>query len=171
MEVLNDFKYYFGVDVFIFMGYCDEVGGVFYIYDMEFNVVDIFEVVNGERGDWYEFLFLENGYKIIGIFYDIIMNLSVYIFNGIAGLLNFMVWGLGIQEFDVENNLVWIWYSIDFVYFVEFLDGLNYNVNFFDYVYGNFIDLDQDGNLIVFLCNIFIVCKIDWVNCMGNIFW
>lgn len=170
-EVSNDFKYHPGVDAFTSMGYRDEVGGVFYTYDTEFNAVDTLEAANGERGDRHEFLLLENGHKIIGTLYDTIMNLSAYIFNGITGLPNSTVRGFGIQEFDAENNLVWTWHSTDFVHPVEFSDGLNYNANSFDYAHGNSIDLDQDGNLIVSLRNTSTVCKIDRVNRTGNILW
>ena len=166
-----DFKYHPAANVFSSNGYDESFGGIFYSYDSNFQPLDTIRAVGEERGDTHDFLVLADGHRLIGTLYDTIMDLRGYTFNNFGGVENSVVRGFGIQEFDVEGNLIWTWHSTDHVHPSEFSDGLNYFPFNFDYAHGNAMQVDEDGNLIVSFRNTSTVYKIDRANRTGEVLW
>jgi len=141
----------------------------FIILDASFNKIDSILAVNGASNDIHEFLILDNGNYVLAASRDSVMDLSSYSFNGNQGLDSCKVKSFVLQEFDSNHNLLFEWNSIDHIYPTEFIDGYNYNENEFDYVHGNAIEEDADGNFLISFRHIDAIYKINRVT--GDVMW
>ena len=164
-----DFKYHPNLNRYL---YTQRLQGDIKHYELDenFNLIDSVTGVNGIDGDIHEFQVFPNGNRCILASRLYTMDLSGYTFNGVTGDSNASVKGAVIQEFDVNDNLVFEWESINHLSPDHFIDTLfNYSPNPFNYVHSNSIDLDDDGNLLVSLRTSNLVCKIDHQT--GNVIW
>ena len=116
----------------------------------EFTVMnDAYEIVDTWRGvgfgaDIHEFLMLPNGNVIIMIYDFQQIDMSQHVEGGDP---NATVVGLVLQEIDADRNLLFQWRSWDHFEFTDsHVDLTSDNV---DYVHGNSIEVDTDGNWII----------------------
>lgn len=141
----------------------------FFVLDTLFNLVDSIKPINGSITDIHEFIILDNGNYVIMGSKDSIMDLSSFIFDGTQGSDSTNVKGCTFQEFDSSHNLVFEWNSNDHIHPTEFIDSYGYDSTKFDYVHGNAIEEDSDGNFLVSFRGLDAIYKIN--KSTGNTMW
>lgn len=165
----GDFKWLPNQDRFSFIGRKSGTDVEYYSMDTSFALVDSVSAQLPRLPDTHEFITLDNGNRLILTYEDTLMDLSGFSFNGSQGIVNEKVKGMGIQEFDLQGNLVWEWRSIHHIHPSEFIDNYLYNPSFFDYAHANSISQDVDGHLLVSFRHLDAVYKIDHNS--GQVIW
>jgi len=141
----------------------------FYVMDSTFSVVDSVLSANNSQTDIHEFRILDNGNYLISGNITTSEDLSSYEFSGVPGSSETVVLSFVIQEFE-DGDLVFYWKSIDHIHPEEFIDDTySYNQDYFDYVHGNAIELDSDGNFLVSMRHADAIYKIDRLT--GDVIW
>ena len=136
----------------------------FYALDDSYNIVKTFRAGNGYRVDLHDLQILPNEHALILIYDNQRVDMSQFVPGGNP---NAIVAGLVIQELDVDGNVVFQWRSWDHFDFTDSKVDLTANV--IDYVHGNAIELDFDGNLLLSSRSLDEITKIDRQT--GEIIW
>lgn len=165
----SDFKWLPGHNRFSMIGRKTATDVQYYHMDTGFVLIDSIAAQGPGLPDTHEFLTADNGNRLILVHRDTVMDLSNHTFNGFQGLTNANVKGMGIQEFDLQGNLLWEWWSIDHIHPSEFIDNYYYNSNQFDYAHANSINFDEDGHLLISFRHLDAVYKIDHNS--GQVIW
>jgi hypothetical protein len=138
----------------------------FYEMDTAYNVIDSFYTGNGYLTDVHELRLLNNGHALLMSYDPELVDLG----GGTDGV-NSSVTAIGLilQEIDENKNVIFQWRSWD-----HFLvtDATHENLTGgadIDYVHGNAIELDSDGNWLFSSRNMDEITKINRSN--GNIMW
>ncbi len=140
----------------------------FYAMDSTYTVVDSFQCGNGYEMDTdpHDCQIWDNGHVMV-IAYDG-QTIDMREYEG-CGMPNALVFGLIIQELDTEKNVVWEWRSWDHFEITDATWDINLCNTRIDYVHGNAVELDYDGNLLLSSRNLDEVTKIDRTT--GDIIW
>src|SRR5688572_890443 len=145
--------------------YFDAVARCFYALNANYAVVDSFRCGNGYSTDGHELLLLPNGHAVLMSYDPQIVDLSMV---GKGGRPDAIVIGLIIQELDQEKNVVFQWRSWDHF---QITDIVSHSLTgaVVDYVHGNSIDADSDGNFIISSRHMNEVTKIN--RATGEMLW
>lgn len=137
----------------------------FEMYDSSFIHLQNFVTQNGYITDIHEFQIFPDGHFYLQGYSYTFMDLTVYdpTYNPNASIV-----GLVIQKFDKDKNLLFEWRSIDHIPVIE-SQHVALTSSKIDYVHGNSIEEDTDGNLIISCRHLDQVNKIDINN--GNFIW
>jgi hypothetical protein len=137
----------------------------YFIMDSTYTLVDTFETV-GYYTDGHDFVLLENGHALLMAYDPQPVNMSQIVPGGDP---NAIVTGLIIQELDVNHEVVFQWRSWDHFEITDATVGIDLTAHQIDYVHGNSVDVDVDGNIII-SCRHFDECtKISRTT--GEIIW
>ena len=145
--------------------YFDPTFKGFYALDSTYTVVDSFQCGNGLTTDFHDLLVRPNGHALLMSYDTRIMDLSPY---DPKGLPNAEVVGLVIQEIDRAKNVVFEWKSWDH-FDVTDATGISLGARRVDYVHGNSLDLDRDGNILLSSRSLNEVTKIS--RATGEVIW
>ncbi len=126
------------------LSYWSELDHRYHLLDNTYTEVDSLGAGNGYLADLHELQLLPNGEALLMIYDNQPMDMSQVITGGHA---NATVIGLVIQSIDPANDVVFEWRSWDHFLITETTASLT-AVNV-DYVHGNALELDNDGNLLV----------------------
>jgi hypothetical protein len=162
-----DFKYHPNHNV---LSYTQRNGATMwhYVMNTSFEVIDSITAPQG-YGDVHEFQIFPNGnYCFLGVT-DTVVDLSNMMFNGSPGSATTHLNNLIIWEFTSNHDLVMRWSSAEHIPADAFIDFYNYNPNAFDYLHGNAIELDTDGNLLVSMRTANAIYKVNHTT--GSIMW
>lgn len=145
--------------------YFDLGGEKFYQLKNSYQLIDSFSCGNGYSTDLHELVILSNGHALVMSYDPQIIDMSAIVSGGDPEAT---VIGLIIQELDKNKNVVFQWRSWDHFKITDtrFID---LTANEIDYVHGNAIDLDTDGNLLISSRNLDEITKISRKN--GNVIW
>jgi hypothetical protein len=139
----------------------------FYALDASYTVVDSFATGNGYVTDSHELQVLPNGHALLMSYDPEPVRMDTVVAGGKA---NAVVIGLIVQEIDSNKNVVFQWRSWDHFKITDStspLSGLtSLNV---DYVHGNAIAEDLDGNLLLSSRHLCEITKINRET--GDILW
>ncbi len=126
--------------------YWDTGTGIFHALDNTYTEVDTYQAGNGYATDVHELQILPNRHALLMI-YDTqeIDNTKAVVPNNQPTAL---VTGLVIQELDAAKNVVFEWRSWDH-FLITDTQAIYLNTEPVDYVHGNAIELDNDGNLLI----------------------
>jgi hypothetical protein len=139
--------------------------GKFYELNSNYQLIDSFYCRNGYTTDLHELRVLNNGHVLL-LSYDIqIVDMSIIIQGGNPAA---RVTGLIIQELDENRNVVFQWRSWDHFQITD-ATHQNFLSPQIDYVHGNAIEIDNDGNLMLSSRHMDEITKID--HNTGNIIW
>jgi hypothetical protein len=143
------------------------------IMDSTFVMVDSIECANGFVTDQHDLLILsDNHYLLFGTEIRI-MNLTSYHYFGInhtaPGGANAQVFGVVIQEFDENKDLIWEWNGHDHYQFGDVDPRWLSNPNKVDWTHANAVERDNDGNILLSLRHFNEITKIDHET--GHIIW
>jgi hypothetical protein len=145
--------------------YYDNATNRFYALDSTYAVVDSFFCGNGYPTDLHELRLLDNGHSLLMSYDWQRVDMSQVVAGGDS---NAVVIGLIIQELDGLKNVVFQWRSWDHFLITDAI-GVNLLDTLIDYVHGNAIELDTDGNLLISSRHMSEVTKIDRTT--GDIIW
>lgn len=139
--------------------------GKFYAEDTQHNKIDSFICGNGYFTDHHELQIIDNGHALLMSYDPQIVDMSKIVQGGDT---NATVVGLIIQEIDENKNVVFQWRSWDHI---EITDAIHENLTApeIDYVHGNAIDYDNDGNLLISSRHLSEITKINRTT--GDIIW
>lgn len=145
--------------------YIDDEKGKFYEIDRSYNVVDSFYCGNGYTTDVHELQVLPNRHALLMSYDPQIVDMSAVVPGGHQAAT---VIGLIIQEIDENKNVIFQWRSWDHF---EITDAThqNFTAATIDYVHGNSIEQDSDGNLIISSRHMDEITKINRTT--GAIIW
>lgn len=133
--------------------------------DSNYLMKDTITCGNGYPTDGHELLFLENGHMLLMSYDPVSLDMSAIVPGGQQSA---NVIGLVIQELDKEKNVVFQWRSWDHF---EITDAPHENLTLLniDYVHGNSIEPDLDGNLLISSRHLNEITKINRTT--GDIIW
>lgn len=141
----------------------DSASDAFYAMNAQYAVVDSFRCGNGYSTDNHDLLLLPNGHFVLMSYDPEIVDLSA-----VGGSPSAIVIGLIIQELDADRNVVFQWRSWDHF---QVTDMMFHRIDdpLVDYVHGNSIDVDPEGNFILSCRHMNEVTKIS--RATGEILW
>jgi hypothetical protein len=145
--------------------YYDKSVGCYLAMDSTFAVVDTFRCGNGYSTDPHELQILPDGHALL-MSYDP----EPYAMDTVVagGNPNAQVTGLIIQELDLNKNVVFQWRSWDHVKITDAI-MISLTAGVIDYIHGNALDLDHDGNILLSSRHFCEITKIDRQT--GDIIW
>lgn len=147
------------------LSYYDHTREKYYIMDTNFVTIDSIRCGNGYSTDNHELIILDNGHILIMSYDEVPLDMSLIVPGGNP---NALVTGLVIQELDRDKKVVFQWRSWDDI---EITEATHENLTHgrIDYVHGNSIEQDYDGNLIVSMRHTDQIVKINRET--GEIMW
>jgi len=146
--------------------YNDEVTHQFYVLDSSYNLIDSLYTKNGYLTDVHELIITEDNHSFM-FSYDwqqIAMDTVVP-----GGDPDAWVIGLILQELDENKNVVFQWRSWDHYQITDATYENDLTGAVVDYVHGNAIEVDTDGNLLISSRHLDEITKIDRQS--GEIIW
>ncbi len=138
----------------------------YFLMDSSYNIVDSIYMWHGYGTDEHECLILENHHTLLmGYDYQQISMDTVVT----GGDPNATVIGLIIEELAGNGNVVFEWRSWDHFKITDAAPDIDLTQTRIDYVHGNAIEIDDDGNILLSSRNLDEVTKIDRQT--GDIIW
>jgi hypothetical protein len=155
------------------MSYFNTNRGKHFIMDSTFTVIDSIQCANGFDTDQHDLQILPGNHYLLFGTETRVMNLTSYHYFGVnhtaPGGANAQVFGVVIQEFDENKQLIWEWKSHDHYQFDDVDPVWLLNPNKVDWTHANSVEKDQDGNIMVSLRHFNEITKIDYSS--GDILW
>jgi hypothetical protein len=147
------------------MSYIDQVVGKVFVMDATFAVIDSFSCGNGYFTDPHDARLLPNGHALLMSYDPEPVDMSQVVAGGNP---NATVIGLILQEVDDQQNVYFQWRSWDHF---QITDTAHEDLTAarIDYVHGNAIEIDADGNLLISSRHLDEITKIDRVT--GDVLW
>jgi len=147
------------------LSYFDEGTWMFYEMDSSYSVVNSYQCGNGYITDVHELRILTNGHVLLMGDDPETVDMSKIVPNGNPAAV---VTGIIIQELDQAKNVVFQWRSWDHF---QITDATHEDLTAaaIDYVHGNALELDGDGNILLSSRHMDEITKIDRTT--GNTIW
>jgi len=145
--------------------YFETIKSKYYELDTNYYIVDSFYTGNGYITDLHELEYLDNGNAYLMSYDSTFIDMSQIVQGGDT---NALVIGLIIQEIDANKNVIFQWRSWDHFQITDCSnqDLLNDTI---DYVHGNAIESDTDGNILLSSRHLDEITKIN--RSTGAIMW
>jgi outer membrane protein assembly factor BamB len=147
------------------LGYFDGGPLKYYSLDTEYRLIDSFYCGNGYLTDGHELKILNNEHALLMSYDSQTVDMSQIVTGGSP---NCLVTGLVIQEIDSDKNVVFQWRSWDHIPITD-AQHQNMTTNYLDYIHGNAIDFDNDGNILISSRHLDEITKINRQT--GSIIW
>lgn len=140
--------------------------GAFYELDHSYNVVNTFTAANGYPygADLHDLQLLPNGHALLMIYDPEYVDMSQV---AVGGASNAVVTGLVLQELDSSKNVVFQWRSWDHFQITDTYEDLTQPI--VDYVHGNAIQPEPDGNILLSSRHLAEITKINRQT--GEVLW
>lgn len=137
----------------------------FFEMDVRYNIIDSFYCGNGYTTDIHELIVLGNSHALLMSYDAQLVDMSAIVTGGNP---NATVIGLIIQEIDENKNVVFQWRSWDHI---PITDSRHQDLTSaaIDYVHGNAIEQDNDGNILISSRHLDEITKIS--RSTGDIIW
>ncbi|MEN8224441.1 MAG: aryl-sulfate sulfotransferase [Bacteroidota bacterium] len=136
------------------------------IMDSHFNIIDSLFMGNGYMVDPHELLMDESGNHFLMAYDPQPVGMDTVVAGGSPTAT---VIGLVIQELDADNNVIFQWRSWDHYEITDCSDHIDLTADQIDYVHGNAIEIDNDGNILMSQRHMDEITKID--RNTGEIIW
>jgi Arylsulfotransferase (ASST) len=145
--------------------YIDRDAAKVYVMDSTYTVIDSFACGNGYVTDLHESRLLANGHMLLMSYDPEKVDMSAVVPGGNPDAT---VIGLVLQEVDDQGNVFFQWRSWDHF---EITDAVHEDLTAasVDYVHGNAIEVDADGNLLLSSRHLSEITKIDRET--GDLIW
>ena len=137
----------------------------FYQTNVNYQIIDSFACGNGYTTDLHELVILPNKHALLMSYDPQTVDMSQIVAGGDTAAI---VVGLIIQELDANKNVVFQWRSWDHFQITD-VTNTDLTAQTIDYVHGNAIHMDNDGNLLISSRNMDEITKIDRTK--GSILW
>jgi len=146
--------------------YFDMGTGQYYVMDDQLKVIDSVSMKNGYPTDLHELVITEDNHYLM-MSYDVQKVRMDTIVTG--GNPDANVTGLIIQELDENKDVVFQWRSWDHYKITDATPNIDLTAADIDYVHGNAIELDTDGNFMISNRHMDEITKINRET--GDIIW
>lgn len=145
--------------------YFSRVRGKYFEMDSNYVITDSFYTGNGYLTDIHELRVLPNRHALLMSYDKQVVDMSL-LYPG--GNPNALVTGLIVQEIDENKNVVFQWRSWDHI---PILDATHedFTAEEIDYIHGNALELDNDGNILLSSRHLDEITKIS--RSTGDIIW
>ena len=145
--------------------YFSRVRGKYFEIDSNYIITDSFYTGNGYLTDIHELRVLANRHALLMSYDKQVIDMSL-LYPG--GNPNALVTGLIVQEIDENKNVVFQWRSWDHI---PILDATHedFTAEQIDYIHGNALELDNDGNILLSSRHLDEITKIS--RNTGDIIW
>ncbi len=163
----NSHKHGFRVQPNGLLTYFDVATRRFYAMDSSYVVVDTFKTGNGYTTDIHELQILPDGHALLMAYDPQPVRMDTVVAGGSSATV--IVVGLIIQELDINKNVVFQWRSWDHFQITDVTQDIGLDWPWIDYVHGNAIELDYDGNLLISSRHMDEITKINRQT--GEIIW
>ena len=137
-----------------------------YMMDSSYKIIDSVRTGNGYLTNSHEFQILPNGHYILMAYDPQVVRMDTIVPGGDPSAI---VIGLIVQELDINKNVVFQWRSWDHYQITDATENINLTQHTIDYVHGNAIELDLDGNLLISARHMDEITKINRQT--GEIIW
>ncbi|RLC96217.1 MAG: hypothetical protein DRI46_14030, partial [Chloroflexi bacterium] len=145
--------------------YHQRVTNIYLAMDNTYTVIDSFACGNGYSTDGHELQIIDNGHALVMSYDRQTVDMSEIVEGGNPEAT---VVGLIIQELDTSKNVVFQWRSWDHFKITDVI-GADLTDDRIDYVHGNAIEQDLDGNILISCRHMSEITKID--RATGDIIW
>jgi hypothetical protein len=122
----------------------DDASSIFKVMDRTYAIVDSLQCGNGYETDIHELRILPNGHALLLGVNEEIVDMSQFVPGGDTAAV---VVGSILQELDTSKTVVFQWRSWDH-YNITDAVGIDFTWHTIDYVHGNALDVDTDGNIL-----------------------
>ncbi len=146
--------------------YVDNGNKKFYEMDSAYAIIDSFSTGNGYTTDTHDLQILPDGHALLMAYDYQTVRMDTIVQGGDSSAL---VIGLIVQELDADKNVVFQWRSWDHFLITDATEDINLTASVIDYVHGNAIELDDDGNLLISCRHMDEITKINRQT--GEIIW
>jgi len=117
-------------------------GGLFYVMDSNMNEVDTLACTNNYKADYHDIqATIEGGYILQAYAKQEIDIPQTEVIDSANVLI--------IQEFDEHHNLIMEWKNFEHMDIQDYVEELNLNSTYRNWMHGNSIEIDSDGNIIL----------------------
>ncbi len=137
----------------------------YYELSDEYKLIDSFYCGNGYITDGHELKILSNEHALLMSYDSQTVDMSQIVQGGNP---NCLVIGLIIQEIDTDKNVVFQWRSWDHIPITD-AQHQDMTAVYLDYIHGNAIELDYDGNILISSRHLDEITKINRET--GSIIW
>jgi hypothetical protein len=138
----------------------------FYTMDSSYTVIDSLSTGNGYETDVHDLQMMSNGHWLLLAYDPQPVRMDTIVPGGDPSAI---VIGLIVQELDVNKNVVFQWRSWDHFQITDATEDINLTQHTIDYVHGNAIELDYDGNILISSRHLDEITKINKQT--GEIIW
>jgi len=146
--------------------YVDSDNLKFYEMDSSYAIIDSFTTGNGYTTDTHDLQILPNGHALLMAYDPQAVRMDTVVQGGDSSAT---VVGLIVQELDADKNVVFQWRSWDHFQITDATEDIDLTASAIDYVHGNAIELDDDGNLLISSRHMDEITKINMQT--GEIIW
>jgi len=146
--------------------YFDTNTGIYYEMNSKYQIINTFNMQNGYSTDVHEIRILDNGHVLMFSYDPQVVGMDTVVAGGNHHAI---VTGLILQEQDNSNNVVFEWRSWDHFKITDAAEDIILTDSLIDYVHGNAIEVDYDGNLLISSRHMDEISKIDRTT--GDIIW
>ncbi|HYV91566.1 MAG TPA: aryl-sulfate sulfotransferase [Chitinophagales bacterium] len=160
----KDLGYDFKINDNGYLTYFDRGDSSYDMLDSSYNLVKKMFMGNGYKADRHEFRIYPDGYHFMQCFDGQVVDMTQY-----GGQANAEVIGLVIQQIDSNDDVIFEWRSWDHFLLTDAVNDILLTSSTVDYVHGNTIELDFDGNLLISSRHLDEITKIDLST--GDIIW
>lgn len=136
-----------------------------YLLNSTYEVVEVIRSADETRPDPHEFVVTEDNHVLLMIYKTTLIDMSQIVPGGDpTASVKYLV----LQELDENRELIFEWNSLDHIPITDAVD-IDLTSSNIDYIHGNSIDIDTDGNWIVSSRNTNQIIKINRSN--GEVMW
>jgi hypothetical protein len=161
-----DFKYHKNENIY---SYTTIIGGPkVVILNDKLEIIDTISTTN-TSGEVHDFQRMQNGNWLLMTHRLDTMDLSAFTFDSIQGSDTTVIVGIGMQEIDEDNNVIFTWNSNDHLHPTEAYDEYGYTAANFDYSHANAVEEDTDGHILMSIRHMNSIYKIHRVT--GETIW
>ncbi len=146
------------------LSYFDYTTDAFHLLDNTYTEVDTITAGNGYTADEHDLQITPGGEALLLIYDPQPVDMSAI---AVGGLPTATVVGLVVQAIDPDDNVVFEWRSWDHMFITDTTVSLT--TPRIDYVHGNAVEEDTDGNLLISSRHLDEITKID--RATGAILW
>ena len=136
----------FKVQINGLLSYADNLKHNIYLMNSSYRIIDSVRAGNGYLANNHEFQILPNGHYLLMVYDQQPVRMDTIVVGGDSSAI---VIGLIIQELDLNKNVVFQWRSWDHYQITDATEDIDLTQHTIDYVHGNAIELDFDGNLLI----------------------
>jgi len=146
--------------------YVDSDNLKFYEMDSSYAIIDSFSTGNGYTTDTHDLQILPDGHALLMAYDPQAVRMDTVVQGGDSSAT---VVGLIVQELDADKNVVFQWRSWDHFLITDATEDIDLTASAIDYVHGNAVELDDDGNLLISSRHMDEITKINRQT--GEIIW